>query len=103
MLEGTTCSLAGYLLCSWGTVVQPLRLPWEPVGSEGSTAGHRVQLPLQPCGQSRAEVSSCAGAGGSPGCSAFCSCAQRGWSLVLVGGWLLEGPCPEALGLLRGA
>lgn len=30
------CSLAGYLLCSWGTVVQPLRLPWEPVGSGGA-------------------------------------------------------------------
>lgn len=36
MLEGTMCSLAGYLLCSWGTVVQPLRLPWEPVGSGGA-------------------------------------------------------------------
>lgn len=59
-------------------------------GQWRSTAGCRVHLPLQPCGQSRvlaaAEVFSCAGAGGSPGCSAFCSCAQRGWGLVFLGG-----------------
>lgn len=75
-------------------------------GQWGSAAGRGVQLPLQPCGQphvlAAAEVSGCAGAGDSPGCSAFCSCAQRGWSLGVGGGVIAGGTLHCSLGLLRG-